>query len=296
MTEAFLTRLFSGAPPGLLLELRAFRDGRPTTAFFPVGPGGYARAARWAQDLRATHDVYAGVLPRVRNDGHAAAVPLAQWLFADVDQGDGADYHPMALLRMSGLPEPTMVVRSGSRWSRHLYWRLKDPVPLASDADRERYKGVLRRIVMALGGEAPGAHADRACADVARILRLPGSQNHKWRPPTRCVLEPDLDGPLPEPQSYLWWRCHLPAEPVPASRPIPSTSGHTPDLAAWASRGYPEHSRHRSLLGAAGWLLHDVGLTADDARVWLLHKAQASAGSHPATAGEVEGILRWAAR
>ena len=38
----------------------------------------------------------------------------------------------------------------------------------------------------------------------ARVLRVPGSYNHKRRPPTRVTLLTDLpDGP--EPQSLTWW-------------------------------------------------------------------------------------------
>jgi hypothetical protein len=67
-------------------------------------------------------------------------------------------------------PEPAIVVRSGSGANVHAYWPLREPLS-PQDAERANL-----RLAHTIG-------ADRACVDVARILRLPGSWNHKHEQP-----------------------------------------------------------------------------------------------------------------
>ena len=68
------------------------------------------------------------------------------------------------------IPRPALVVGSGSGANVHAYWPLRAPVsPMAAE------KANLR-LATALG-------ADLACFDASRILRPPGTWNHKHRPP-----------------------------------------------------------------------------------------------------------------
>ena len=68
-------------------------------------------------------------------------------------------------------PTPAIVVASGSGSNVHAYWPLKQPL---SPPDAEV---VNLRLAYAIG-------ADRVCFDAARILRPPGTWNHKHSPPT----------------------------------------------------------------------------------------------------------------
>ena len=56
----------------------------------------------------------------------------------------------------------------------HPYWLLTDAIGLWVDTASTR--ALLRRLAHAVGG-------DICAAEPARILRLPGSQNHKYDPP-----------------------------------------------------------------------------------------------------------------
>jgi len=72
---------------------------------------------------------------------------------------------------------PSVIVESSG--GLHLYWILSEP------ADQSELEGVVqanRQIAAALGG-------DTGATDAARILRVPGTQNFKYRPPAPCVLK-----------------------------------------------------------------------------------------------------------
>src|SRR5262249_52472150 len=73
--------------------------------------------------------------------------------------------------RRKAFPPPSIVVSSGG--GRHAYWLLKEPIDLRRDAAHA--KNLLQRLAAALGG-------DPRAAEPARILRVPGSLNHKYQP------------------------------------------------------------------------------------------------------------------
>ena len=66
------------------------------------------------------------------------------------------------------------VVHSGR--GLHGYWLLRESIPLRAEDQRRRFAARLRALSTKLGG-------DPAVADVARVLRLPGSLNYKYDPP-----------------------------------------------------------------------------------------------------------------
>jgi hypothetical protein len=120
-------------------------------------------------------DVYVSATPRVGRRGTTDAIERVWCLWADCDSADA-----VARLRQFQ-PAAAVVVRSGTGSNCHAYWPLSDPLP-PKFAKRANF-----RLVRALG-------ADRACADVARVLRPASTLNHKHRPPRpiECVrLEPD---------------------------------------------------------------------------------------------------------
>ncbi len=139
-------------------------------------------------------DQFAGVLLRhsATSGGTTNCEDETEWLWADVDEKRGATFSH--LLRSISL-EPQVVVDSGHGW--HLYWRLVEPVPthVAQEA--------MKVIAAALGGDAVG--------DAARIMRVPGTVNHKdgGAVPVRLLrLDPitrhrfsDFDLPMPDVRS-----------------------------------------------------------------------------------------------
>lgn len=127
-------------------------------------------------------DAYVGVLPRARTGGKAEDVwPSATVLWCDVDAKDfciikadscqGEDCKAAALDAILKFPvTPSAIIDSGHGF--HCYWKLRTPAdtPDAVEANRA--------IAHWLGGDK--------CFDAPRILRVPGTRNHK-----------DPDNPIP---------------------------------------------------------------------------------------------------
>jgi hypothetical protein len=171
----FLRALYGRAPAGSFVELRIRRARGMTQRFVPVTR---LEAVEAIVHERATAtDVYVGVLPRRRKAGtRDDLASSADVLWVDCD-GSAA---VRALERFE--PGPALVVRSGSGSNCHAYWLLDEPLSLPETECANR------RLALALG-------ADLASADAARILRPPGSQNHKHQPPAPvrlAVCEPAL--------------------------------------------------------------------------------------------------------
>lgn len=116
-------------------------------------------------------DIYVGVLPRNRVGGTAEDVwPSATVLWCDVDAKDfidpwvDVDGKSLALDAVLKFPvTPSCIVDSGHGF--HLYWKLHTP------ADTPAAVEVNRAIAKWLGGDK--------CFDAPRILRVPGTRNHK---------------------------------------------------------------------------------------------------------------------
>ena len=129
---------------------------------------------------------------RCATAGTAAArrIDRAHLAFVEIDSPD-ADQQLSAFAH-----PPTMVIASGTPGHLHAYWTLRHTVDVA---ELERAN---RRLAHRLGG-------DLASVDAARILRPPGSRNHKHHPPapvrllelapSRRYTPEQLTGELPDP-------------------------------------------------------------------------------------------------
>jgi hypothetical protein len=137
-------------------------------------------------------DTYIGLAPRSSQSGGLAAIPRVWCIWADCDTGD-------SLRRLAAFrPLPSIAIRSGSDDHVHGYWPLRDAVA------PEWAKRANRRLALALT-------ADRGATDGARIMRLPGTYNHKHaaaRPVVCTRLELDVFtigqvvGALPDDPAY----------------------------------------------------------------------------------------------
>lgn len=297
VAHQFLSALFREAPKGNFAELRGLcRDANPVRRFWPLDENPLQAVARTAVSWARDRDVFVGVLPRTRRDGTAAAVDGSAWLWVDLDAGadrtDGAE----ALLARAALPEPAIVVGSGR--GLHVYWRVSPPIVVGDLDAKRRFSELLRRLARHIGSAADGSHADPACADIARVLRVPGTQNHKKNPglPVR-LLRCDERA---EAHSLVWWGARLPALPLPPTTTCREIGrGGIPGdarlraLRRWAARPYRQGERHARLAADAAWLGRSLQLDPTIVRSLIEAKAHASAGSDPLSAAEVEGILRW---
>jgi hypothetical protein len=129
----------------------------------------WARTAAAADEIAASMtgraDVYVGVAPRLGRDGDdARRYAACRVLWADLDT------HRAVENLAAFDPGPTMTVLSGGLDGdvarRYGFWALTEP--LAPEEARRH----TRRLAQCLG-------ADMAAAEPARILRVPGSRNHK---------------------------------------------------------------------------------------------------------------------
>ena len=113
----------------------------------------------------ASTDVYVGCAPRRCRSGTKNDIAQVWVLWAECD-GEAA-----ARAAAAYFPRPAIVIASGSGSNVHAYWPLRDPLS-ARDAEHANL-----RLARALG-------ADLACFDASRILRPPGTWNHKRQPPS----------------------------------------------------------------------------------------------------------------
>jgi RepB DNA-primase from phage plasmid/CHC2 zinc finger len=160
---SYLRVLTEGGAGAGFLELR-WRSGAGMRRRF-IASGGAGEAARLIATLAKGTDVYIGVALR-DGSGHGGkrAIERCGVVHVECDRPD-------SLRRITGFPAPpTMIVASGTEGHVHAYWSLQVPVSL------ERAEAGNRALAARLGG-------DPASCDAARILRPPGTLNHKHDPP-----------------------------------------------------------------------------------------------------------------
>lgn len=166
------------ARPGDLVEIRALAaaDRRVEQRFVPAAEP--QRAAESALALADDHDVFVGYVPRVRARGRGLDCGRASVLAIDGDTPDVAE-------RMADFFPPSLLVGSGSVTDgvphRQAWWLLEEPL------DARWVARGNRRLAHHLA-------ADPRSADVAHVLRVAGTRNHKHHPAKAVrvlALDPD---------------------------------------------------------------------------------------------------------
>lgn len=115
--------------------------------------------------------------------------------WADIDCGPDKGYSNIEEARIAvdkfciqaRLPEPTHIVISGG--GIHSYWALSECVERAAWL---QYASKLKSIMKSLGLRADPSRT----ADIASMLRVPGTLNRKYNPPKMVVLERSNDCPI----------------------------------------------------------------------------------------------------
>ncbi len=170
-------RLSYNDPQGQLAHLRIVAGDAPRDAYlelrYRLPGGGMASEFHRVEDRHrlvdavnrraVSTDVYVGCAPRSRPDGRKQAVEQVWTLWAECD-GEAASAAARAFI-----PRPALVIESGSPGNVHAYW------PLREAAHPRDAESANLRLAAALG-------ADVACFDASRILRPPGTWNHKHQP------------------------------------------------------------------------------------------------------------------
>jgi hypothetical protein len=185
--ERFLGVLAGERPDGCFLDVRWRRPGsRMKRRFLPAAQS--TRAGVLIASRAARCDTYVGVALRDgERHGGRSAIASSQMVWLESD-------HALTAERLRAFHlQPSILIASGTPGHVQAYWRLERPhAPAAVEA-------INRRLAYALAG-------DSGCADIARILRPPGTVNHKHSPPrpvTLLALRPEHTVRLQELASLL---------------------------------------------------------------------------------------------
>jgi len=120
---------------------------------------------------------YFGVCPRVEPAGEKCSVSYITVLWADIDYGreghnKDSKYQTkeeaLLVIQQFEIP-PSIIVFSGHGFQP--YWLLSEPELIDDEEKRTRVESILKGIAIAIGGDS--VH------DVSRVLRIPGTENHK---------------------------------------------------------------------------------------------------------------------
>jgi hypothetical protein len=297
----FLPTLFEGySDPALRIEIRCLApkwksEGyHAESQFYPLIPNAMAGAVRYAERMRESWDVYVGVLPRVGNRKSNDSVFGAACLYADVDGGEEGYQGSIDLLKRCGLPSPNIAVISGG--GLHAYWLLDAPFIFETQEQRELFSVTLRRLQKAIGGASPNAHADEACKDAARILRIPNTFNLKRQGEPRPVRM--VRNNTTKRLSYTAWLALLPLVPIAQktySRKFEKAPESLPRwVVEWIAAPLMEGNRNRDLTRVSYLLGKDYHFTEAEVSTILYAKA---ANCHPSPPeSELKSIARNATR
>jgi len=272
---------------GRFTELRYMRNGDVLQAFIPLelhGQGVLAETAM-AKDAEGW-DVYFGVLPRDFASGRAEdCVPNVGVLWADIDNKSVGGTHLAALMRVGALNlTPSIIVDSGN--GLHCYWLLDSLAPFA------KVKPLMQGLQSAIGSD----HVH----DAPRVLRLPGTHNHKAcnhpaSPASDCRAMPVR---LLHFEPERRYRLSDFDDFVPIEVPVPRYDRADAAASGWEpSNGappFPEGTRNASLTRIAG-IMVARGMTPIDMLAALLDENNRRC-QPPLPPAEVERIVRSVSR
>ena len=174
VTQEFFLRAIT--PPDTYLALVGIKNGIPKQMLVPDIAAALPIIARWHASQR---DVYFGCAGyRTTDNRKQSNVSCAQSFWVDLDCGDGTPYLDQVagveavhqFCAQTHMPTP-WIVDSGR--GLHLYWTLEEPI-----APAVWQRGAAH--LMALATQHNLRIKDPTCStDIARILRVPGTENFK---------------------------------------------------------------------------------------------------------------------
>jgi P4 family phage/plasmid primase-like protien len=197
--ENFIKTLYNDAKGGFI-SLWTLEDKK--TRWFAVNQ--IDELIEEAIKLRDSHNVYFGVGVRKETLGEykrgknedVLSLP-GVWVEIDLKGGDHAAVNLPAEEDVQGILdtfplEPSIVVHSGG--GLHCYWLFQEPATIVSVKSMQSAERMLSRFqnVFIRLGRAKGFHIDNT-ADLARVLRVPGTYNLKSdpKPVTTELFEPE---------------------------------------------------------------------------------------------------------
>jgi hypothetical protein len=256
-------------------EIRAIKAGVVRQSYHP-SPEAAESDAMVLNSLG--HDVYFGVLPRNEKAGTGAAIDdVTSVLWADFDAKTFPGGKRQAFGALAQVaPQAHIVVDSGNGY--HGYWLL-NALEMYEDA-REVMKGMA-----ILTGADPKTH------DKARILRVPGTDNHKTDPahPVRLLRFDTMSRRHRLSDFVGYAEAGMPAPPVVRSLSQPTTNLGW-NRSTERSPKYPDGTRNNSLTQVAG-IMFARGMTDDEVLTELSWENEVRCDP-PVDQAEVEAIVR----
>ncbi len=194
----FFTDFFGTLREGEAVHIRAFnrKNGE-------VGSSWHKDPEKIVQGPTEGWDVYFGVNPVRENGKGKAAVTRIHMLHADMDFKHFASEDAAKRVLWGFELKPTFVVHSGGGY--HVYWRLAEEGLENNPANVAYVESLMSRLYERLGG------LDKV-QDISRILRVPGTYNHKYDEPreSKALFQQDnsytladFERVLPEPEPDL---------------------------------------------------------------------------------------------
>jgi len=181
------------------------RQDKATRAFDLRQQGALARAVEYAMRRAAASDVYAAIglqaeAPQRGSRGKEDGVIALPGLWADIDIRGPAhksselpktEAEALSLIEATGL-KPSIVVRSG--FGLQAYWLFREPFLIETEDERQMLKSLSRRFqqMLRLSARLRGWTIDPT-ADLCRVLRVPGTFNHKLAADVRQVTAEYFD-------------------------------------------------------------------------------------------------------
>jgi KaiC/GvpD/RAD55 family RecA-like ATPase len=219
------------------------------------------------------HNIYFGVCPRQIREGGKGAVKCVWTLWADLDFKEYKGGRKEAEDKINSFPfPPTIVVETGN--GLHCYWRFREPVEIKDDKNVNHVEQYLKALADVLG-------ADPACAELARVMRLPETFNIKdpdnFKHVSILTLEPERQYNLSDFDLFLV----LPVKSNVKSNPL-----------GWigeAIANIKEGNRNPTFAKLTG-KLHSTGWVEDDILALLTPLAQKTGFSLEELSREVKGI------
>lgn len=194
VAEDFMHRLWGRKPDTTAVQL--WDKASKKTHYFDVIPA----AATFAAEAAKASDIYlaAGLAARANKpqNRRASATQVAgiPGLWADIDinggpqgQTDKAPDLEAAMELARCLIEPTLLVASG--YGLQAWWLFEEPWIFTNEAEREQANRLALGFQSALKAQAKDAgFSIDSTADLARLMRLPGTLNHKATKPAVVSL------------------------------------------------------------------------------------------------------------
>lgn len=229
-------------------DLRAYTWEMPGKTTLWFGPSDLDQVAETIAASTGTHDLYSGVSvvtaddaaragsrrrPRqspTPEDPDSAVVAGVVALVADIDLAGPGHQSPKpypptmpdALAVIERVPlQPTALVHSGH--GLHVWWHLKEPWVFDSDEERKLAIALFRGWSACVRSCAQALEYDiDSVPDLSRVLRIPGTLNHKngTSAPVEIIrIDWDLRY---EPSHFDDWRAEITEDPTPAAQAMPA--------------------------------------------------------------------------